>query len=190
MYKFHGWACKVSTWFSWTWMYEVPMDERARLARGSYWWRTRGSHGRECIGFHGWACEISTWFPWTYMYEVSMDDVREIHGWSTTRRKRPIGKGKLGGLVRDPRREVSKPRKRQWLTHVSGSLTWSFSKVLSQNWYHAKVEICWLVAYLWPQYLKDLLVAVSLIRLLLADDVMLNVMEKISTMRMWLKLEC
>jgi hypothetical protein len=36
-----------------------------------------------------------------------------------------------------------------------------------------------------PQYLKDLLVAVSSIRLLLADDVMLNIMEKISTMRMW-----
>ena len=36
-----------------------------------------------------------------------------------------------------------------------------------------------------PQYLKDLLVAVSSIRLLLADDVMLDIMEKISTMRMW-----
>jgi hypothetical protein len=36
-----------------------------------------------------------------------------------------------------------------------------------------------------PQYLKDLLVAVSSIRLLLADDVMLDIMEKIATMRMW-----
>jgi hypothetical protein len=52
------------------------------------------------------------------------------------------------------------------------------------------MEICWLVAYFVPQYLKDLLVAVSSIRLLLEDDVMLDVMEKISTMRMWLKLEC
>ena len=41
-----------------------------------------------------------------------------------------------------------------------------------------------------PQHLKVLLVAVSSIRLLLVDDVMLDVMEKISTMRMWLKLEC
>jgi hypothetical protein len=68
---------------------------------------------------------------------------------------------------------------------VSGSPTWSFPKVLSQNWYHAKVEICWLVAYFVSQYLKDLLVAVSSIRLLLANDVMLDIMEKISTMRMW-----
>jgi hypothetical protein len=35
-----------------------------------------------------------------------------------------------------------------------------------------------------------MLVAVSSIWLLLANDVMLDVMEKISTMRMWLKLEC
>ena len=62
--------------------------------------------------------------------------------------------------------------------------------MLSQNWYHTKVEICWLVAYFVPQYLKDLLVAVSSIWLLLADDVMFDVMEKISIMRMWLKLEC
>ena len=62
--------------------------------------------------------------------------------------------------------------------------------MLSQNWYHAKVEICWLVAYLWPQYLKDPWVAISSIQLLLANDVMFNVMEKISTTRMWLKLEC
>jgi hypothetical protein len=39
-------------------------------------------------------------------YERSKDDALQEE-------KRPIGKGKLGGLVRDPRREVSKPRKRQ-----------------------------------------------------------------------------
>ena len=116
-------------------------------------------------------------------YERSKDDALQEE-------KGLIGKGKLGGLVRDPRREVSKPKKRQSLTRVNGSPTWSFPKVLSQNWCHTKVEICWLVAYFVPQYLKDLLVAVSSIRLLLADDVMFNVMEKISTIRMWLKLEC
>ena len=36
-----------------------------------------------------------------------------------------------------------------------------------------------------PQNLKDLLVAVSSIWLLLADDVMLDIIEKISTMRIW-----
>jgi hypothetical protein len=39
-------------------------------------------------------------------YERSKDDALQEE-------KGPIGKGKLGGLVRDPRRKVSKPRKRQ-----------------------------------------------------------------------------
>ena len=65
---------------------QVFMDERARLARGSH----------EC------AC---TRFPWM-AYERSKDDALQEE-------KRPIGKGKLGGLVHDPRREVSKPKKRQ-----------------------------------------------------------------------------
>ena len=65
---------------------QVFMDEQARVARGS----------------HGCAC---TRFPWM-AYERSKDDALQEE-------KRPIGKGKLGGLVRDPKREVSKPRKRQ-----------------------------------------------------------------------------
>ena len=65
---------------------QVFMDERARLAHGS--------HGRACMRF--------SWMT----YEKSMDDALQEE-------KRPIGKGKLGELVRDPRREVSKPKKRQ-----------------------------------------------------------------------------
>ena len=65
---------------------QVFMDERAKLACGS--------HGRACTRF--------SWIT----YERSMDDALQEE-------KRPIGKGKLGGLVRDPKREVSKPRKRQ-----------------------------------------------------------------------------
>uniref|UniRef100_A0A2N9ELK9 NADP-dependent oxidoreductase domain-containing protein n=1 Tax=Fagus sylvatica TaxID=28930 RepID=A0A2N9ELK9_FAGSY len=187
----HGWctrahddvqqAYEASTWFpwmaykriTWTWMYmffmderaRFFMDERARLARGSHgcactrfpwmvytritWtWMYRFSwmsHARVARGSHGCAC---TRFPWM-AYERSKDDALQEE-------KGPIGKGKLGGLVRDPRRE----RFVGW----------------------------WLI--LCPQYLKDLLVAVSSIRLLLADDVMFDIMEKISTMRMWLKLEC
>ena len=65
---------------------QVFMDERARLARGSH----------EC------AC---TRFPWME-YERSKDDALQEE-------KGLIGKGKLRGLVRDPKREVLKPRKRQ-----------------------------------------------------------------------------
>jgi hypothetical protein len=63
------------------------------------------------------------------------------------------------------------------------------------NKYLKKLKIqrqltCWLVACLWPQYLKDLLVVVSSIQLRLVDDIMFDVMEEFSTTRMWLKLEC
>ena len=66
---------------------QVFMDEHARLARDS----------------HGCAC---TRFPWM-AYERSKDNALQEE------EKRPIGKGKLGGLVFDPRRKVSKPRKKQ-----------------------------------------------------------------------------
>jgi hypothetical protein len=68
---------------------QVFMDERARLARGS--------HGSTC-----------TRFPWME-YERSKDDALQ----EEEKKKRPIGEGKLGGLVCDPRRELSKPKKRQ-----------------------------------------------------------------------------
>jgi hypothetical protein len=68
------------------------MDERARLARGS--------HGSTC-----------TRFPWME-YERSKDDALQEKK-KKKKRKRPISKGKLGGLVCDPRRELSKPKKRQ-----------------------------------------------------------------------------
>ena len=61
------------------------MDECARLARGSY----------------GSAC---TRVP-RMEYKRSKDDALQ-----EKKKKRPIGKGKLGGLVHDPRREVSKPK--------------------------------------------------------------------------------
>ena len=63
----------------------VFIDECARVAPGS----------------HRCTC---TRFPWM-AYERSKDDALQEE-------KGPISKGKLGGLVRDPRREVSKPRKR------------------------------------------------------------------------------
>jgi hypothetical protein len=68
---------------------------------------------------------------------------------------------------------------REWKSHMEFSQG-VISKLVSYQGGDLLVDGLFL-----PQYLKDLLVAVSSIQLLLADDVMLDVMEKISTMRMW-----
>uniref|UniRef100_A0A2N9HAS1 Uncharacterized protein n=1 Tax=Fagus sylvatica TaxID=28930 RepID=A0A2N9HAS1_FAGSY len=91
---------------------QVFMDERARLARGS----------------HGCACMRFSWMT----YERSMDDALQEE-------KRPIGKGKLGGLVRDPKRECSNNNSR---SAVQVELEVELEKLYSARGGASQLEEC------------------------------------------------
>ena len=160
---------------------QVFMDERMRLARGSHGWHTWESHGRGCTGFHRLACKVSTWFPWMYMYEVSMDGVREIQGWCVTRRKRTHRQ-------RETRRTCSWPKERgleaqkkaiththEWKSHME------FSKgVISKLVSYQDGDL--LVGGLFCATIFERFVGGNEFNL--AITWMLDVMEKIPTMRM------